>query len=99
WVIWWFWLGVVFGAVALVNILVRDLPRTEDKVILAVSALFWLVGGVFCYAAEGITIEQTSHEERMPDFAFRRFSAEWEWHSASDFLYPGNRQSLLPPRH
>ena len=31
WVIWWFCLGLVVGVVALVNILFRDFPRTQEK--------------------------------------------------------------------
>lgn len=99
WVIWWFWLGVVFGAVALVNVLVRDLPRTEDKVVLLVSALFWLIGGVFCFALEGVKMEP------RPDLANQRNQqgspvlADCESHAPSDFLLPGNRKSLLPFRH
>ena len=98
WVVVWFWLAVIFGAVALVNVVVRDLPRTEDKVVAVVSAFFWLIGGVFCYAVDGITIENKRTGE-VPDHPASPFTVNTEWHSASDFLYPGNRKSLLPPRH
>lgn len=99
WVIVWFWLAVVFGVVALVNILVRDLPRVEDKVVLAVSALFWLIGGVFCYAVDGVQLESKGARRENPRSAGASFREDIAWHAASDFLYPGNRKSLLPPRY
>lgn len=99
WVVWWFWLGVVFGAVALINVLVRDLPRPEDKVVLLVSALFWLIGGVFCFALEGVKMESHTDLADRRDSARSRVLAEHESHSASDFVLPGNRKSLLPFRH
>ena len=99
WVIWWFWLGVVFGAVALVNILVRDLPRTEDRVVLLVSALFWVIGGVFCFALEGVKLESRSDWAGRRNSAGPRLGADCESHAASDFLLPGTRKSLLPFRH
>jgi hypothetical protein len=58
WVLWWICLGFIFGAVALINVLIRDVPPRGDKVIAAISALTWLVGGVFCYAVEGVQIEE-----------------------------------------
>ena len=43
WVLWWFYVGIACGAVALANIFFRDLTRTEEKVILGVGVLFWLL--------------------------------------------------------
>ena len=67
WVLWWFYLGVVGGAIALINILTRDLTRTQERVILVIGLLFWLLGGLVCHAYEGVQIEkprrQTAHDE------------------------------------
>ncbi len=104
WVIWWFCLGVVVGVVALVNILFRDLPRTQEKLVLLFGVLHWLVGGIFCYGFGAIQIEE--HKEQLEDRTVAREDGGLparrqpkEWHSASDFLLPGNRKSLLPPRY
>lgn len=58
WVRWWFYLGVICGAVALFNIFFRDLTRTEEKVILFFGVVFWLLGGLVCWAWEGVTLEK-----------------------------------------
>ena len=95
WVGWWLCLGVVFGAIALVNILFRDLTRMQDKIILIVGIVHWVLGGIVCWAFEGVKITPAlppeSHEPARTEI-FR------EWHSASDFLLPGSHKSILPPR-
>lgn len=96
WVIWWLCLGVVFGAIALVNILFRELTRTQDKIILMVGILHWVLGGVVCWAFEGIKVEPAPPAKR--DQPARPEGAK-EWHSPSDFVQPGGRKSLLPPRY
>jgi hypothetical protein len=96
WVIWWLCLGVVFGAIALVNILFRDLTRTQDKVILLVGIVHWVLGGVVCWAFEGIRISTAPTPEQDHVSANE---ADREWHSASEFVLPGSRKSLLPPRY
>ena len=96
WVIWWLCLGVVFGAIALVNILFRELTRSQDKVILIVGIVHWVLGGFVCWAFEGIKIAPAPRQEPpQPD----RTQATREWHSASDFILPGSRKSILPPRY
>jgi hypothetical protein len=96
WVIWWLSLGVVFGAVALLNILLRDLTRTQDKVILTVGIVHWVLGGLVCWAFDGIRVgtapPRVNHESTHVE-------PETEWHSASDFVLPGSRKSILPPRY
>jgi hypothetical protein len=57
WVLWWFGLGLVCGVVALVNILSRDLTRIQDRVGLVIGVLFWLPGGLVCYACDSVQIE------------------------------------------
>ena len=96
WVLWWLCLGVVFGAVALVNILFRDLTRTQDKVILVVGIVHWVLGGIVCWAFEGIKITAAPPPERHPP---ARMEVEREWHSPSDFVLPGCQKSILPPRY
>jgi hypothetical protein len=56
WVIWWLCLGVVVGAVALVNILFRDLTRTQDKVILVVGIMHRVLGGIVCRSEENVRL-------------------------------------------
>jgi hypothetical protein len=95
WVIWWLCLGAVCGAIALVNILFRDLTRTQDKVILVVGIVNWVLGGIVCWAFEGVKISSAPPEQKPP----ARHEEAKEWHSASDFILPGGRKSILPPRY
>lgn len=96
WVIWWLCLGIVFGAIALVNILFRELTRTQDKVILLVGIVHWVLGGVVCWAFEGVKITPaTPLEPEQPAGT----EAVKEWHSPSDFVQPGSRKSMLPPKY
>ncbi len=96
WVIWWLCLGIVFGAIALVNILFRELTRTQDKVILLVGIVHWVLGGVVCWAFEGVKI--TPAPPREPEQPAGTGAVK-EWHSPSDFVQPGSRKSLLPPKY
>ncbi len=59
WVVWWFCLGVICGGAALVNIFFRELTRVQDRVILFVGVVFWLLGGLVCWAWEGIQLQST----------------------------------------
>ena len=97
WVILWLCLGIVCGAIALVNILFRELTRMQDKVILLVGIVHWALGGVVCWAFEGIKISNAppppEQDHPSPNEAGR------EWHSASEFVLPGGRKSLLPPKY
>jgi hypothetical protein len=97
WVAWWFYVGVVSGVIALVNILGRDLSATQIKVVLIVGAMFWLLGGLACYGYDGVKIELPPQPSRIP--ARSGTSRQMEWHFASEFVLPGNRKSLLPPRY
>ena len=97
WVLWWFYVGIVCGAIAVGTILARDLTRTDERVILVIGVLFWLQGGLVCWAYDSIQIEkqhQGSPRGELPSVEEAR-----EWHSASDFLLPGRRNSLLPPKY
>jgi hypothetical protein len=97
WVLWWFNVGVVCGVVAVVNIVGRDLSRTQEDIILLIGALHWLLGGLVCYACDAIRIEGASQASK--DKEPSRAGQQPEWHPASYFLFPGNRTSLLPPKH
>lgn len=97
WVVWWFCLGIVLGAIALVNILFRDLTRMQERIVLILGAVNWILGGVVCWAFEGVQITTPpppqEHNEAPPADAGK------EWHSASEFVQPGSRKSLLPPKY
>jgi len=58
WVIWWFCLGVICGVTAIVNIFFRELTRAQDRVILFIGVIFWLLGGLVCWAWEGVKLNK-----------------------------------------
>jgi hypothetical protein len=97
WVLWWFGIGVVLGAVALVNVLARDLSHAQDKIVVAIGMLHWLIGGVFCYGLDAVQIEDQHPAESAS--RVNQVRDTQEWHAASDFILPGNRRRLLPPRY
>jgi hypothetical protein len=97
WVVWWMVLGVVCGIVAVTNILEHNLTRAQERVLILTGVLNWILGGVICYASEGIRIEKPSHPETKAAPKVLPHDDE-EWHAASDFLLPGSRKSLLPPK-
>lgn len=97
WVVWWFYVGVVCGAVAIVNILWRDLSPTQIKAVLFIGALFWVLGGLACCACDGVKI--AAPPKPAENAVKPPATPPEEWHSASDFVLPGNRKSLLPPKY
>lgn len=97
WVAWWFYVGVVCGAIALANILGRSLSPTQIKLVLIVGAMFWLLGGLACYGYDGVKIEMPP--KPSGNTAGPGTLRQMEWHYASEFLLPGNRKSILPPRY
>jgi hypothetical protein len=98
WVLWWFYIGVVGGVIALVNILVRDLTRSQEHELLLLGVMHWLLGGMVCYALDSVRIEKPKQQD-SPDKPAVPAEPQEEWHAASDFLFPGGRKGLLPPRH
>lgn len=96
WVVWWFYVGVVCGAVAIANILGQDLSRMQERTILLIGVLHWVLGGLVCYALDGIRVEGPSQRPKNEQQADRDVAREW--HPASDFLLPGSRKTVLPPR-
>lgn len=97
WVLWWFYLGVICGLVALINIFFRDMTPEGIKLALIFGVLFWVLGGVVIYCYDGVKITETPHASNKPPEHIT--SGETEWHSASEFLLPGNRKSIFPPRY
>jgi hypothetical protein len=98
WVLLWFYLGIVCGVIAMVNILGRNLSPTQVKFVLAFGVLHWVLGGAVCYCVDGVQI--VSPPQQQPGASSVGTGAQQtEWHSASDFLLPGSRKSLLPPRY
>lgn len=96
WVLWWFYVGVACGVVALANIFLRDLTRTQERVILAIGILHWLLGGLVCYALEGIQIKEAPRpvNNKQPEHTVD----EREWYPASYFVLPGRGGKLLLPK-
>lgn len=64
WVRWWFYVGVVCGAVALANIFLRELTRAQDEIILFLGVVFWILGGLVCWALDGIKVEHSPAPRR-----------------------------------
>src|SRR5215467_8209764 len=95
WVLWWFYVGIACGVVALVNVLFRDLTRTQETVILAIGVLFWLLGGLVCYAYEGIQLI-VKPQQQPPHLETREDDDQKEWRPASDFVLPGTQRRFLP---
>ena len=99
WVLWWFYVGAVCGIVAVSTILLRDLTRTQEHILIFLGVMHWLLGGLVCWACEGIqTQEPMRPSETQPNSGDVRESTEemHEWHPASDFVLPGSRHTILP---
>jgi hypothetical protein len=72
WVIWWLYVGAVFGLIAAVNILTGDLTRTQERVIVVIGVLFWTLGGFVCHAYEGVKFQRSPKQlERDQSAKFR----------------------------
>ncbi len=95
WVIWWFYVGVFCGGIALANIFGRDLTPYQDRVLLLIGALHWILGGIVCWAFQSVKLEHPAPPPEPRQAAAAPVITEW--HPASEFLLPGNRRSLLPP--
>jgi hypothetical protein len=96
WVVWWFYVGLVGGVVAVVNIVGRHLTRTEEETFIVLGVLHWFLGGFVCWALEGIQVQPPQLPEQNPP---TRAASEMEWHPASDFVLPGGGKRLLPPKY
>lgn len=87
WVVDWFIIGVVCGAVALVNILFHRAAPDDVALSLFFGALYWIIGGVVCYCVEGVQVEAQHHAEHGATILSAK--DQREYHCASDFLLPG----------
>jgi hypothetical protein len=96
WVVWWFGIGLVCGIVAVVNILSRNLTRSQEDVVLALGAIHWILGGLVCWSVEAIRVETPPKAEKPAQAPPTHPAKETEWHFASEFLQPGRRKRLLP---
>src|SRR5215831_19416136 len=94
WVAWWFGIGVICGGIALANIFGRDLTPSQDRVLLLIGALHWILGGLVCWAFESVKLQSTEPRREQPQPADTTLAVVW--HSPSEFLLPGNHRSLLP---
>jgi hypothetical protein len=99
WVIWWVYIGVVGGAVAGVNILAHNLTARQDELLILLGFAHWLLGGIVCWAFDGVEIGSVPTSSSPGDGQPKDTAPATEFHPASDFLLPGNRQRLLPWRH
>jgi hypothetical protein len=73
WVLWWLYVGAVFGLIAAVNILTGNLTRTQERVIVVIGVLFWTLGGFVCHAYEGIKFHRSPKQlKRKQSLEFRR---------------------------
>jgi hypothetical protein len=52
--VWWFSLGIVCGAVAVVSILLRELTRSQEDATLGIGIVFWVLGGTVCWASNAV---------------------------------------------
>jgi hypothetical protein len=91
WVIWWFCLGVICGAVALINIFFRDLTRTQEKVVLFVGVMHWLLGGLVCWAWEGVKLDKPKDVASKPQTEVKQ---ESEQGAAAEFAAHPRGQAL-----
>jgi hypothetical protein len=99
WVIWWVSVGVVGGAIAVINILGHQLSSAQDRILIALGVAHWLLGGIVCWASESVEVEAPPRSPSPPVLELLNTSPESEYHPPSDFLLPGNRKSLLPWKH
>ncbi len=97
WVVWWFYVGVVCGVIALSIILGHQFTRAQEGILLLLGVAHWLLGGFVCWAFESVRVEarQAPAAAQKPT----KITVDTEWHPASDFLLPGGRHSVLPWRH
>lgn len=98
WVVWWFYLGVICGVIALAIIFGDNFTRSQERILLLIGTAHWLLGGIVCWAFDSVKME-ARHAEPPVTQKPPKSGVETEWHSPSDFLLPGGRQSVLPWRH
>ena len=98
WVLWWLYVGVVLGVIALANILGQNLTRPQEHLVLIIGVIHWALGGVVCWAFEGVHFAKPTEPEKK-GFITAATIPEHEWHPASDFVLPGAAKHVLPPEY
>jgi hypothetical protein len=93
WVVWWIYIGVVCGIIALVNILFRNLSPLQAAMVIVMGVLFWIIGGIVAYGYGGIVIVP------MPLPHYSPAKHEEEAHAATDFLFPATWNDPHPHTH
>lgn len=95
WVVWWFYIGIACGLVAVVNVLFRDLTRAQDHVILIAGIAFWALGGFVCWASDSVHWQEPPrpvhpHDEAQPvlllvsDSTAGVLNRQWQRHDIRD---------------
>lgn len=98
WVVWWFCLGVFGGVLALGNIFLLDLTRLDERVILLFGLAHWLLGGLVCWALEGVKLETESQtQDLVSGKPTTDMLEEPKQNVASELIARQNRQTS--PRH
>jgi hypothetical protein len=99
WVLWWMVVGIVCGVVAVTNILERNLSRAQERVLLAMGVMNWILGGLVCYACDGIRLVEPPHPSHKTELKALPSHDQDRSYAPSEFILPGNRKSLLPPKY
>lgn len=99
WVLRWFYVSVALGAFAIANIVGRDLTRAQEHIILFMGVVNWVLGGLVCYACDAIRIETPSEAPADEVAEAPKGEQQIEWRPASEFLFSGDRKSILPPKY
>jgi hypothetical protein len=98
WVVWWFSVGAIVGAIMVINIVGRQFTHAQEVFVVSLGVIHWLLGGLVCYSLGGVTvIEPPPAPEVSKAQPVRR--EEKEWHSASEFVQPGSHKHFLPHHH
>ena len=97
WVVWWFYLGVLGGVIALPNVFLESLTGFQIRVILLIGIVHWLFGGFVCWAWEGVKLDQSRGNLSASDKAIELHGAVVEEDQLTEFRSHHNRRTS--PRH
>jgi hypothetical protein len=90
WVIWWLYVGIIGGAIAITNLLAHHFTAAQDRILILMGAAHWILGGIVCWVFEGVQIETQPESPATPIENSRDSGPTTEYHPASDFLLPGH---------
>jgi hypothetical protein len=101
WVIWWLYVGILGGLIAGTNLLANHLTAAQDRILILLGAAHWILGGIVCWAFDGVRVESGEPSQTPPTAAPRDPAQATEYHPASDFLLPGHGHghNILRWRH